>query len=124
MNYLKRKRRDCGGGTKWEANMFAKATCLTRMRILFITRKCKSSHYLTQGGGARMTEARVPKIDTGRDGEAAGGGGGGGGPYRVQVASDVTSVEEHPGTTILNRKTKSVKLHSHMIITSERTNRD
>ena len=77
-----------------------------------------------QGGGARMAEARVPKVDTGGEGEAVGGGGGGSGPNRVQVASAVTTVEEHPGTAILNRKTECVKFHSHRIITSERTNRD
>lgn len=69
-----------------------------------------------------MAEACVPKVDTGGEGEVAGGVGGG--HDRVHVAGAVTSVEEHAGTSILNRKTRGVKFHSHRIITSKRTNRD
>jgi hypothetical protein len=74
--------------------MFAETTCFTRMSIHFITCKRKSSNYLTESGGARMAEARVPEVDTGGEGEATGGGGaGGGGSHRVQIARTVTAVE-------------------------------
>jgi hypothetical protein len=68
-----------------------------------------------------MAEASVPEVDTGGEGEWAAGGGGGR-TNRVQIAGAVTSVEEHPSTTILDRKTKGVKFHSHRIITTERLN--
>ena len=69
-----------------------------------------------------MAEARVPKVNTGGEGEVAGGGGGG--HDRVHVAEAVTSVEKHAGTSILHIKTRGIKFHSHRIITGKRTNRD
>jgi hypothetical protein len=73
--------------------------------------------------GTRMTEARVPKVDTSGEIEVAGGGGCR--LDRVQcIARAVTSVEEHPGTTILHRKADIVKFHSHRVITSKTFNKD
>jgi hypothetical protein len=70
-----------------------------------------------------MAKTGVPKVDTGGEGEWAAGGGGGR-ANGVEIAGAVTSVEEHPGTTILDRKTKGVKFHSHGIITTESLNRN
>jgi hypothetical protein len=84
------------------------------MSIRFITSKIKALHYLTEGGGARMAEASMPEVDT--DGEGERPVGGGGRPNGVQIAGTVTAVEKHPSTTILDRKTKSVKFHSHIIV--------
>ena len=70
-----------------------------------------------------MAEAGVPEVDTGGEGEWAAGGGGGR-PNRVQIAGAVTAVEKHPSTTILNRKTRGVKFHRHIIIASKRTNKN
>jgi len=78
--------------------------------------------YVTESGGARMAEPRVPKVDTGGEGEVVGGGGGGN--DRVHVAGAITLVEKHAGTSILHRKTIGIKFHSHRIITGKRTNRD
>jgi hypothetical protein len=70
-----------------------------------------------------MAKARVPEVDTGGESEVTGGG-----RCRLDgvqcIAGAVTSVEEHMGTTILHRKTDSVKFHSHRIITSKTFNRD
>jgi hypothetical protein len=68
-----------------------------------------------------MAKTGVPKVDTGAEGEWTAGGGGVR-ANRVEIAGAVTSVEEHPGTTILDRETKSVKFHSHRVFTTERLN--
>jgi hypothetical protein len=74
-------------------------------------------------GGARMAKARMPEDDTGRESKVTGGGG-----CRLDgvecIAGAVTTVEEHTGTTILHRKTDSVKFYSHIIIMSKTFKRD
>jgi hypothetical protein len=70
-----------------------------------------------------MAKARVLEVDTGGESEVTGGSG-----CRLEgvqcIVGAVTSVEKHTGTTILHRKTDSVKFHSHRIITSKTFNRD
>jgi hypothetical protein len=92
------------------------------MSIRFIASKIKALENLTKGSGARMAEAGVPEVDTSGEGDRTAGGGGR--PNRVQIAGAVTAVEKHPSTTILNRKTRSVKFHRNIVITSKRTNRN
>src|SRR3954463_7073941 len=75
--------------------------------------------YVTESGGARMAEARVPKVDTGGEGEVAGGGGGG--HDRVHVAGAVTSVEKHAGMFILHRKTRGIFCHTACAMSPSRT---
>jgi hypothetical protein len=60
----------------------------------------------------------MPKIDTGGEGQVAGGGGGLLNGVE-SVVGGVTSVEEHPSTTILHRKTDTVKFNNHRVITSK-----
>jgi hypothetical protein len=70
-----------------------------------------------------MAEARVPKIDTSGESEVVRGGGCR--LDRIQcIAWAITSVEEHPSTTILHRKADIVKFHSYRVITSKTFNRD
>ena len=73
--------------------------------------------------GTRMSKTSMPKIDAG--GESAGSGAGGGRRMDgIQVAGALTSVEHHPGTGVLNRKTRRVKFHSYRIITRKSFDRD
>ena len=41
---------------------------------------------------------------------------------QVELVRAVTSVEHHPGTSILNRKAKHVKFYGDRIFTCKRTN--
>ena len=103
--------------------MFAEVTCMTRVVIDLITRERKTPKNMTKGGGVRMTQASMPEIHTGGEGNR-GGGGGGGGVDRVELVEAITSVEYHPGTSFLNSKTTLVKLNGNRIFTCKRTNRD
>jgi hypothetical protein len=109
---------------KRKTSMFAEATCMTRVVLDLITRERKTPKYMTKGGGVGMTQASMPEIHTGGEGNRGGGGGGGGGVDRVELVGAVTSVEYHPGTSVLNRKTTLVKLNGNRIFTCKRTNRD
>ena len=63
--------------------MFAEATSMTRVIIDLITRERKTPKYMTKGGGVGMTQASMPEIHFGGEGNRGGGGGGGGGVDRV-----------------------------------------
>jgi hypothetical protein len=66
-----------------------------------------------------MAEARVPKIDTGRENEVVGGGGCR--LDRIQcIPGAITSVEEHPSMTILHRKADIVKFHSYRVTSGKK----
>ena len=69
-----------------------------------------------------MIQASVPKIHTGGEGDRSGGGGGGAGVDCVEFVGAITLVEHHPGTSVLDRETKLVKLNGNRIFTSKRTN--
>ena len=71
-----------------------------------------------------MTQASVPKIHSGGESDRGGGGGGGGGVNRIEFVGAVTSVEYHPGASVLNRKTTFVKFNGNRIFTCKRTNRN
>ena len=76
---------------------------------------------MTKGGVVRMSQASVPKIHTDGEGDRRGVGGGGW-VDRVNLVGAITSVEHHPGTVVLDRKTTHVKFNGDRIITSKRTN--
>ena len=69
-----------------------------------------------------MTETGMPKIDTGGKGDGTTGGGSAGGMHWVKLVRAVTSVEYHPCTGVLHRKTDIVKFNSYRILTSKATN--
>ena len=76
-------------------------------------------------GGVGVTQACMPKVDTGgEDDQRGGGGGGGGGVHLVQVILVVTSVEYHPCTGVLHRETKTIKFNGERIVTCKTMNRD
>ena len=101
--------------------MFAQKAGFTSVSFRFITGEGEAPNYLTPSGGARMAEASVPKINA--DGESPRSNGGRRRLDGVQVAETITSVEDHPGASILNRKNKRVKFGSYIIITGKITNR-
>jgi hypothetical protein len=103
--------------------MFAETTRMTRMISDLITRERKTPKNVAKGGGVGMTQASMPKVHTGGEGDR-GGGCGRRGVHGVEVAGTVTSEEHHPGSGILDRETKQVKLNSHRIITCKLFNRD
>ena len=70
-----------------------------------------------------MTEMGVPKIDASGKGEWTGGDGGGR-MHGVELVRAITSVEHHPCTGVLHRKTNIVKFNSNGILTSKVKNRD
>ena len=107
--------------------MFAETTCMTRVILVLITRERKTPKYVAKGGRIRMTQASVSEIHSGGESDRGGGGGGGGrggGVNRLELVEAVTSVEYHPGASVLNRKTKFVKLNGNRIFTCKRTNRN
>ena len=71
-----------------------------------------------------MTQASMAMVHTGGEGDESDGGGGGGGVDRVELARAVTAVEHHPGTSVLDRETKLVKLNGNRIFTCKITNRN
>jgi hypothetical protein len=70
-----------------------------------------------------MSKTSMPKIDA--SGESTWSGAGGGGRLDgIEVAGALTSVEHHPGTGVLNRKTRRVKFNSYRIIARKSFNGD
>ena len=102
--------------------MFAEATCMTQVILVLITRERKTPKYVAKCGRIRMTQASMPKIHSGGESDRGGGSGGGGGVNRVELVGVVTSVEHHPCTGVIHRKTDIVKFNSYRILTSKATN--
>ena len=103
--------------------MFAETTRMTRVISNLITRERKAPKNVTKSGGVGMTQASVPEVHTGSESDRSSGCGGCG-VHRVEIAGAVTSVEHHPGSGILDRETKHVKLDGHRIITCKLFNRN
>ena len=97
---------------------------MTRVIIDLITRERKTPKYMMKGGRVGMTQVNMPKIHTDGEGDRGGGGVGGGGVNRVELIGAVTSVEYHPGTSVLYRRTTLVKLKGNRIFRCKRTNRE
>ena len=83
---------------------------MTRVILVLITRERETPKYMAKCGRIRMTQASVPKIHSGGESDRGGGGGGCGGVNRVELVGAVTSVEYHPGASVLNRKPHSSNL--------------
>jgi hypothetical protein len=62
----------------------------------------------------------MPKVDAGGEGDGCGGGSAG--VHGIELIRAITSVEYHPGTGVLHRKTNTVKFNSKWILTSKMTN--
>ena len=94
---------------------------MTSVTVGLITSERKTPKNMTKGGVVRMSQASVPKIHTDGEGDRRGGGGGGWVDW-VELVGAITSVEHHPGTGVLDRKTHFVKFNSYRIFTCKRTN--
>ena len=90
---------------------------MARVILVLITRERITPKYMAKGGRIRMTQASMPKINSGGESDRGGGSGGGGGVNRVELVGAVTSVEHHPRASVLNRKTTFVKFNSDRIFT-------
>ena len=91
--------------------MFANTVSMTSMVIDLITSERKTTKNMTKCGVIRMTQTSIPEVHTGGEGD---GGGASGGCWvdRVEFIGVVTSVKNHPGTSILHRNTTTVKFNS------------
>jgi hypothetical protein len=70
-----------------------------------------------------MSKTSMPKINA--CGESTRCGAGGGRRHHwIQIIGALTSMEDHPGAGVLNRKTKRVKFNSHRVVTRKSFNRD
>ena len=117
MNQLKRKRSYDGGVIKWKANMFADTTGMTGVILYLMTTETETLKNMTKCDGVGMTQTSVPKINAGGENNRCGGGGGWR-MHQIELVEAVTSVKYHPGSSVLDTKTKLVKLYSNRIFTS------
>jgi hypothetical protein len=121
MNQLKRKRSNGGGVIKRKTNVFADTTSMTGMILNLITTETETPKNMTKGDGVGMTQTSVPKVNASGESDQCGGGGGRR-MHRIELVGAVTSVKYHPGSSVLDTKTKLVKINSNRIFTSETTN--
>ena len=97
--------------------MFADTTCMTSVILYLITTEIETLKNMTKCDGVGMTQTSMPEIDA--DGESNRcGGGGGRRMHRRELVEAVTSVKYHPGSSVLDTKTKLVKFNSNRIFTS------
>ena len=123
MNQLERKRSNGGGIIKRQANMFADSTGMTSVILNLITTETETPKNMTKCDGVGMTQACMPEIDANGESDRCGGGGRRR-MHRIKLVGAVTSVEHHPGSSVLDRKTNAVKFNSNRIFTSETFNRN
>ena len=97
--------------------MFADTTGMTGVIIYLMTTKTETLKNMTKCDGVGMTQTSMPEIDA--DGESNRcGGGGGRRMHLIELVEAVTSVKYHPGSSVLDTKTKLVKFNSNRIFTS------
>jgi hypothetical protein len=101
--------------------MFTETAGMTSV-ILYVSRtETKTPENVAKCDGVGMTQASMPEIDANKEGNRCGGGGGIR-MHRIKLVGAVTSVEHHPGQSVFDTKTKTVKFNSNMIFTSKRFN--
>ena len=101
--------------------MFADTTGMTGVILYLITTETETPKNMTKCDGVGMTQTSVPEIDASGESNRCGGGGGRR-VHRIELVGAVTSVKYHPGSSVLDTKTKLVKFNSNRIFTSETTN--
>ena len=67
-----------------------------------------------------MAQVSMPKVDAGSEGDGCGGGGAG--VHGVELIGTVTSVKDHPSTSVFHRKANTVKFNNKWVLTSKTTN--
>ena len=94
--------------------MFADTTDMTGVILYLMTTETETSKNMTKCDGIGMTQMSMPEIDAGGESNRCGGGGGRR-MHRIELVGAVTSVKYHPGSSILDTKTKIVKFNSNKI---------
>ena len=97
--------------------MFADAAGMTCVILYFMTTEVEAPKNMMKCDGVGMTQTSVPEINAGGESNRCGGGGGRR-MHRIELVEAVTSVKYHPGSSILDTKTKLVKFNSNRIFTS------
>ena len=97
--------------------MFADTTCMTGVILYLMATETETPKNMTKCDGVGMTQTSVPEIDAGGESNRCGGGGGRR-MHRIELVEAVTSVKYHPGSSILDTKSKLVKFNSNRIFTS------
>ena len=100
--------------------MFADSTGMTSVILDLIATETETPKNMTKCDGVGMTQASVPEVDASGESNRLGGGGGGWVDW-VELVGAITSVEHHPGTGVLDRKTTHVKFNGDRVITSKGT---
>src|SRR3954466_8420778 len=103
--------------------MFTDTTCMTSVILYLISSETKTPENVAKCDGVGMTQASMPGIDANVLGNRCGGGGGRR-MHRIKLVEAVTSVEHHPGPSVFDTKTKTIKFNSNRIFTSKRFNRN
>ena len=81
-----------------------------------MTTETETPKNMTKCDGVGMTQTSVPEIDAGGESNRCSGGGGRR-MHQIELVEAVTSVKYHPGSSVLDTKTKLVKFNSTRIFT-------
>ena len=119
MQKLKWKLRNIIGFSKWQPDMFAKATGITCMRAGLGTRKTYGARQALERGMTGMTKARMPERAVVRCKESSRRARRGAGVMAkwVEFAGRITSEQSHPGAEILDREAPWIKFNRNGIVT-------
>ena len=112
MQYMKGKHAGAGRAAKWQADVLAQTTCMTRMggglaeakKIGAQTERSVPEPLMPQGGVDETGEGRTR-------GERRA-------TNRVEITVRVTSEDHHLGSKVLDREAKSIKFDKNGIITT------
>ena len=96
--------------------MFADVTGMTGVILYLITTETKTLKNTTKCDVVG-TQTSVPEVDASGESNRCGGGGGRR-MHRIELVEAVTSVKYHPGSSVLDTKSKLVKFNSNRIVTS------
>ena len=97
--------------------MFAYTTGMTGVILYLITTETETPKNMTKCDGVGMTQMSMPEIDAGGESNRCSGGGGRR-MHRIELVEVVRSVDYHPGSSVLDTKTKLIKFNSNRIVTS------
>ena len=97
--------------------MFADTTGMIGVILYLITTETETPKNMKKCDGVGLTQTSVREIDASGESNRCSGGGGRR-MHRIELVEAVTSVKCHPGSSILDTKTKPVKFNSNRIFTS------
>src|SRR4051812_30592977 len=103
--------------------MFTETAGMTSA-ILYLSRtETETPENVAKCDGVGMTQASMLEINVNGEGNWCGGGRGRR-MHRIKLIEAVTSVEHHPGPSVFDTKTKTIKFNSNRIFTNKRFNRN